>query len=125
MNKGEKLIFALADFILKQDKNEIIRQYNLLLEKKHPLQILATLQSNFRELLAMKMFCSQKMSSSAIATKLKMNEFRVGIILKKLSNVSLERLVEIKERLTDAEYKAKTPPQAEIAETVLEMVLLS
>ncbi|MBQ8887570.1 MAG: DNA polymerase III subunit delta [Candidatus Gastranaerophilales bacterium] len=117
-------IFALADCILKQDKNEIIRQYKLLTEKKHPLQIFAILQTNIRELFSIKLY-SEQMGTSAIASKLKMNEFRVGIILKKLSNVSLQRLIEIKERLTEAEFKVKSSSQSEISETVLEMVLLS
>ena len=117
-------IFALADCILKQDKNEIIRQYKLLTEKKHPLQIFAILQTNIRELFSIKLY-SEQMGASAIAAKLKMNEFRVGIILKKLSNVSLERLIEIKEKLTEAEFKVKATSQSEISETVLEMVLLS
>ena len=117
-------IFSLADSILKQDKNEIIKQYNLLLEKKHPLLIFSTLQTNFRELFLVKLY-SEQMSASAVATKLKMNEFRVGIIQKKLLNVSLERLIEIKERLTEAEFKVKATSQSVICETVLEMVLLS
>ena len=118
-------IFALADCILKQDKNEIIRQYKLLTEKKHPLQIFAILQTNIRELLSIKLCSSQKMTSSAIATKLKMNEKRVYALQQKLSNVSLERLIEIKEKLTEAEFKIKATNQSEISETVLEMVLLS
>ena len=117
-------IFALADSVISQNKNEILRQYKLLTEKKHPLQIFSTLQTNFRELFSVKLY-SQQMSASAVAAKLKMNEFRVGIILKKLSNVSLDRLVEIKERLTEAELKVKSSFQSEICETVLEMVLLS
>lgn len=115
-------IFALADLIVLEDKNEILKQFHNLIDKKHYLEILSVLQSNIQKFVFIKNY-STKASAKEISLQLKLHEFVVVKTLEKLKNISLSRLVQIKENLTQAEYKIKsgkiTSPQV-----ALELALL-
>ncbi len=116
-------VFILADLILQGNKNEILKQYTLLTEKRHPLEIFSVLQSSFQRFIFIKNY-ERKMSSKDIASKLKMHEFVLQKTQEKLRKTSLEQLVKIRENLIEAEFKLKTGKVAS-SEIVLELALLS
>ncbi|MBQ4078592.1 DNA polymerase III subunit delta [bacterium] len=116
-------VFILADLILQGNKNEILKQYTLLTEKRHPLEIFSVLQNSFQRFIFIKNY-ERKMSSKDIASKLKMHEFVLQKTQEKLRKISLEQLVKIRENLIEAEFKLKTGKVAS-SEIVLELALLS
>ncbi len=116
-------VFILADLILQGNKNEILKQYTLLTEKRHPLEIFSVLQSSFQRFVFIKNY-EKKMSAKDIASKLKMHEFVLQKTQEKLRKTSLAQLIQIRENLIEAEYKLKTG-QVTSSEIVLELALLS
>lgn len=117
-------VFSLADLIVAGKKDEALKQYNILAEKRYPQEIIAALQRNFRQYLYIKTF-EKKMSAKDIAYKLKLShEYIVIKTMEKLSGISIERLIEIRENLLRAEYKIKTG-RCISPETELELALLS
>ena len=116
-------VFVLADLIIQGNKNEIIKQYHLLTEKRHPLEIFSVLQSNFQRFVFIKNY-EKKMSDKDISLKLKLHEFIVMKTREKLRKIPLDKLLKIRENLINAEYKLKTGQSAS-SETVLELALLS
>ncbi|MBQ3642875.1 DNA polymerase III subunit delta [bacterium] len=116
-------IFSLADLIISGNKNEILRQYNLLTEKRHPLEIFAALQSNLKNYTYIKNY-ENKLSDSEIASRLKMKDSRVYVLKNKIKSVPLNKLLKIRENLIEAEYKMKTGQSAS-SDIVLELALLS
>ncbi len=116
-------VFVLADLIIQGNKNEVLKQYNLLTEKRHPLEIFSVLQSNFQRFIFIKNY-EKKMSAKDISLKLKLHEFIVMKTQEKLRKTSLDKLIQIRENLINAEYKMKTGTSAS-PETVLELALLS
>lgn len=116
-------VFVLADLIVRGDKNEILKQYNLLIEKKHPLEIFAVLQRNIQQFIFIKNY-EKKMKIADIGVKIKLPEYVVKKIQEKLRKTSLDKLIKIRENLINVEYKIKTG-QVVSAETALEVVLLS
>jgi DNA polymerase-3 subunit delta len=117
-------IFSLADLIVQGNKNEVLKQFNLLTEKRHPLEIFGALQSSFQRFIFIKTY-EKKMSAKEMALQLRpLHEFVIMKIQEKLRKTSLERLVEIRKNLITAEYKLKTG-QTVSGETTLELALLS
>ena len=116
-------VFVLADLIIDGNKNEILKQYNLLTEKRHPLEIFSVLQSNFQRFIFIKNY-EKRMSAKDISLKLKLHEFIVMKTQEKLRKTSLEKLLNIRENLINAEYKLKTG-QSSGNDWVLELALLS
>ena len=116
-------VFILADLIIQGNKNEVLKQYNLLTEKRHPLEIFSVLQSNFQRFIFIKSN-EKKMSTKDISLKLKLHEFIVMKTQEKLRKISLDRLLSIRENLINAEFKIKTG-QTLSSETALELALLS
>ena len=116
-------IFSLSDSIIAGNKDDVIKQYSLLSEKKHYLEIFAFLQTSFQKMLIIKSN-EKKMTPEEIGTKIKMHPFLVKKTQEKLRKTSLERLIQIRENLINIEYKIKTG-QTAAPEAAIEMVLLS
>ncbi len=116
-------VFVLADLIIQGNKNEVLKQYNLLTEKRHPLEVFSVLQTNFQRFIYIKNY-EKKMSAKDIAMKLKLHEFIIMKTQEKLRKTSLDKLIKIRENLINAEYKMKSG-QSILSETALELALLS
>ncbi len=116
-------VFILADLIIQGNKNEVLKQYNLLTEKRHPLEIFSVLQGNFQRFIFIKSN-EKKMSAKDISLKLKLHEFIVMKTQEKLRKIPLDRLLAIRENLINAEFKIKTGRTLS-SETALELALLS
>lgn len=115
-------IFALTDFYLQGDKTKAILELNKLFDKKHPLQILATLQSMVNKWLVIKLE-SRSNPPSEISKIVKQHEYVVKLTIEKLKNISVDKLVGLKQNLTDAEFKLKSGNLS--ANVALETALLS
>ena len=116
-------IFMLADLIVQGNKNEILRQYNQLLEKRLPVEILGALQNNLAFYIYIK-YHEKSMSPQEIGAKQNKHEFVIKKTIDKLKPISLKKLIEIKEEVTKAEYKIKSG-QTTDGETILELAMLS
>ena len=100
-------IFLFLDKIISGDKDQAMIEYKSLCFKKHPLEIIALLNSTFSNLIFIKSN-ENKMSQKLIAQSLKMHEYRVKLTSEKIKKNSLESLVKFKKRIIDTEYKIKT-----------------
>lgn len=100
-------IFSLIDLILNKDYEKVMAQIDSMLLKSHYLEILAFLQSGFSKILYTKIY-SKSMSSFDIARKTGQNEYAVKMSLNKIRNISLEKLIKLKQNLTKSEFEIKT-----------------
>jgi DNA polymerase-3 subunit delta len=103
---GEDL-FGFANLLISGDVAGCLKEYNKLLSKKHPLEILAALHTMLRNSIQIKAY-AKEYSSDEIAKMINMHPYRVKLEIQKLKNVSLKNLVKLKKNLTDAEYRIKT-----------------
>lgn len=114
-------IFNLADTLISGNKDEILKQYNTLTEKEHPLKILSVLHGNFSKYIFIKNY--MRVSDSDIAKKLGMNEYVVKLTKQKIANIPLDKLLKLQKDLTEAELKYKTG-QALLPDLLMEVTLL-
>lgn len=119
---GHENVFLLADYWLQDNKIKAITELNKLFERNHPLKITATLQTTIRRWLKIKIE-SQTKNSFEISKIVNLHKFVVEKELQKLRNISVERLIGLKNKLTQAEYKIKAGELE--PETSLELVILS
>ena len=99
-------IFAFTDYLMLGQKDKALREYRKLLNKRHFLAILATLQTTLRKNIILKARSAQH-SNFELAKMAGMNEYVVKLTLDKLKNINLRDLVKLKENITEAEYKIK------------------
>ncbi len=116
-------LFAFIDSAVLGEKSKALEQYNKLISTRYPLSILATLHSSLKEKIFIKAN-GGKYSQDEIARLTGMHPYRVKLELQKLKQVPLKNLVQLKENLTEAEYKIKTgqsnlAPEREIEYAIL------
>lgn len=99
-------IFAFSEFVLKGEKDKALLEYNKLLATTYPLAILSMLQKEVRTWIILKAK-SSSVSAFELSKLTGMHEYRIQLTLKKLKNVNLKDLVNLKEKLTNAEYRIK------------------
>lgn len=116
-------IFVLADLLALQNKDEILKQFTLLNTKRHYLEVLAVLQSSLQKFIFIKNY-ETKASAQDIGNQLKLHEFVIKKTMEKLSQISLNKLIKIKSKLTDAEYKIKTGESVN-PQVTIELALLT
>ena len=116
-------IFAFTDSLVEGDIAKALAEYQKLLAKKHPLEILSTLHTGLRNSIKIKGY-SNKYSSDEIARMINMHPYRVKLEMQKLKNVSLKNLVRLKENLIEAEYKIKTGQSSMDTEREVEYAIL-
>lgn len=115
-------VFELADLIVGVDKDAVLKQLSAVLEKRHPLEIIALLHTNLHKLLYLKTYEKEK-TQKALAEALKMPEYPVKLLLEKIKNVNFLKLANLKHNLTEAELKIKTG-KTQNPDYLLESVLL-
>lgn len=108
-------LFNLTDFIITNKKGEALLEMRKLLVTKHPLELLAPLQTMLRQWILLKIN-SKNMSVFELSKLTKMHEFVVKKTLEKLRNTPAKVLVDLREHLTEAEYKIKTGQSVDIVE---------
>lgn len=115
-------LFAFSDLLMQNEKDRALMEFHKLLDKKHPLEILATLQTMLRRWIILKAK-SGKLSNYELSRLTGQHEFVVQKTLQKLKNTSLKKLVALKQNLTDAEYRIKSGQALDIEEEVENAIL--
>ena len=110
-------LFNFTDYIMKNEKGKALKELRMLLDKKHPLEILAATQTMLRKWILIKLK-SSTMPPSEISKLVGQHEFVVKQTIQKLKNTQLKNLVHLKEMLTDAEYKIKSGASRDIISEV-------
>ena len=100
-------LFGFTDFLLKNDKGHALLEFQKLLDKEHPLKILATLQTMIRKWIIMKSK-SREMPLFEISKLVGQHEFVVKTTLEKMKDTPLKDLVNLKQNLLEAEYRIKS-----------------
>ena len=119
---GEDM-FSFVNCLIAGDTQKTLEEYQKILVKKHPLEILAALHTILRQNIQIKAY-SGKYSQYEIAQMIKINPKRIPYILREIKNVPLKNLVRLKKNLTDAEYKIKTGKATMEAEREVEYAIL-
>ena len=124
-DKYKKIYLELDEFEknVVGAKSKALEQYNKLISTRYPLSILATLHSSLREKIFIKANGS-RYSQDELAKLINMHPYRVKLELQKLKQVPLKNLVNLKENLTQSEYKIKSgqsnlAPEREIEYAIL------
>ena len=110
-------LFAFSDFLMENQKDKALLEYRRLLDKKYPLEILATLQTMLRRWIILKAK-AQECTSFELAKLTGMHEYVVKLNLQKLKKTNLKDLVKLKQNLTEAEYKIKSGQAFDVEEEV-------
>ena len=108
-------LFNLTDYLIANKKGEALLEMRKLLVNKHPLMLLAPLQTMIKQWIVLKIN-SKKMSAFELSKMTKMHEFVVKKTLEKLKDTPVKTLVSLRENLTEAEYKIKTGQSIDVAE---------
>ncbi|MBQ8458496.1 DNA polymerase III subunit delta [bacterium] len=116
-------LFVFADYLIKGNISKALEEYQKLLTKKHPLEILSVLHTLLHNSIQIKAY-SSKYSPDEISKMINMHPYRVKLEIQKLKNVSLKSLVKLKENLTNAEYKIKTGQSSLETDKEVEYALL-
>ena len=100
-------VFKIIDFYTSGKKDLALDEIRKLGEKQHHLATLATLNTNIRNALNIKLL-AEKYSSLEISRQLGKHEYWIKLQLEKLRNVPTNNLLELKLKLTEAEYNIKS-----------------
>ncbi|MBR1977853.1 DNA polymerase III subunit delta [bacterium] len=100
-------VFTLVDLMAQGNCEVFMDKLTNLLEKSHYLEIFALLQTMIHKFIQLKHY-SRTMSAYEIGTKLGQNPYRVELDIAKISAIPLEKLIQIKQNLTIAEFKLKS-----------------
>lgn len=99
-------LFALSDALMQMQYDTALLEYKKLLDKDHPIKILATLQTMVRKWVTLK--ANSKKSSFELTKMTGTNEYVIKLNLQKMKNTTLKQLVTLKSNLTNCEYKIKS-----------------
>lgn len=116
-------IFNLTDNLMIGDKGKALLELKKLLITKHPLQIISVLQTMLKQWVFMKLNAG-KMTNKEIGDKLgRMHEYRVKLALEKMRKVKVKTLIDLKNNITEAEYRIKTgqvfSPEEELENAII------
>lgn len=115
-------LFSLADFIIKGEKIHALIEFNKLLDKKHPLEIMSALQTMLRKWITIKTK-SRELPLSEISKLTGQHEFVVKTTLEKMKNTPIADLVKLKQNLITAEYKIKSGEAINVEDEVENAIL--
>ena len=118
-----KDVFKLVDYFILSKKDEAMKEFKLLTQTQHPLQILALLQSTISRFINLKLL-SRDMSAVEISKITKMHEYKVKLELEKIRGYKYDDLLQLKKNLTECEFKIKSG-QVYNEEVALEQIILS
>ncbi len=110
-------LFNLTELIMRNEKDRALLEFQRLLDKKHPLELLSAIQTMLRKWIILK----TKAASSTLAELSKLtgqHEFVVKQSLEKLKHTSLRDLVRLKENLFEVEYKIKSAESVDMISEV-------
>lgn len=99
-------LFNITDLIMKNRKDAALLEFKKLTDKKHPLEILAALQTILRKWVIIKTKTGQ-LSAFEIGKLTGFPEFVVKKTIQNLKNMSASDLIRLKQNLYEAECKIK------------------
>lgn len=114
-------LFNFTELLMSKKYDKAILEYQKLLDKKHPLEILSATQTILRKRILLKINANKSIDEIVAITG--MSAKQVSAILKNSSNQSLKNLVHLKENLTNAEYRIKSGqtinPESEVQDAFI------
>ena len=100
-------LFNITELIMKNKKDEALLEFKKLTDKKHPLEILSAIQTMLRKWILIK--TKAQTSSFAELSKITgQHEFVVKQTFQKLKNTKASDLVNLKQNLSEVEYRIKS-----------------
>ena len=112
----------MIDKLFEKNKDDILIELKSLLFKRHPLEILAVLQSTISNFLFIKNY-QNKLSNFEISKQIGIHEYRVKLAIDKMKNISFSELTNLKLALIKTEESIKEGKLNE--KLALEIVLLN
>lgn len=110
-------LFNITELIMKNQKDKALLEFKKLTDKKHPLEILAAIQTMLRKWIILKTK-SASCSPMELSKLTGQHEFVVKQSLAKLKNTSASDLVNLKRNLYEAECKIKSAESLDIISEV-------
>jgi len=111
-------LFAFSDYLLQGEKDRALLEYKKLLDKKFPMEILATLQTLTRRWIILKAK-SKQLSGFELSKLTGMHEYVIQLTLKKMKNTSLKDLVKLKKKLTETEFRIKSGQSSDMEDEIM------
>jgi DNA polymerase-3 subunit delta len=109
-------LFNITELIMKNQKDKALLEFKKLTDKKHPLEILAAVQTMLRKWIIIKTKTS--LSPSELSKLTGQHEFVIKQTLAKLKNTSATDLVKLKQNLYEVECKIKSAEALDIISEV-------
>ena len=109
-------LFNITEMIMKNEKDKALLEFKKLTDKKHPLEILAAIQTMLRKWIILK--TKSGCSTLELSKLTGMHEFVVKQNLAKLKNTKASELVKLKQNLFDVECKIKSAEALDIISEV-------
>ncbi|MGB3261163.1 DNA polymerase III subunit delta [Paenisporosarcina sp.] len=120
----EQDAFQLLNAYLRGDTTTALSVYHdLLRQKEEPIMLTALLASQIRLMSNVRYLQKKGYHAQAIAKQLKVNPYRVKLIVESRQQVGEERLLEVLHRLASADYQLKTSSGRR--ERILELFLMN
>ncbi|WP_075618138.1 DNA polymerase III subunit delta [Paenisporosarcina indica] len=120
----EQDAFQLLNAYLRGDTTTALTVYHdLLRQKEEPIMLTALLASQIRLMSNVRYLQKKGYHAQAIAKQLKVNPYRVKLIVESRQQIKEERLLETLHRLAGADYKLKTSSGRR--ERILELFLMN
>lgn len=105
-------LFNFTELIMKGEQDKALLEFQKLLDKKHPLEILSAVQTMLRKWIILK--TKANLSASELSKMTGQHEFVVKQTLQKLKNTNIGTLVKLKQNLFEAECKIKSAEAIDI-----------
>ena len=99
-------LFNITELLMTNHKDKALLEFKKLTDKKHPLEILAAIQTMLRKWIILKTKSSM-VSQTELSKLTGMHEFVVKQTLTKLKNTTASDLVKLKQNLFNVEYQIK------------------
>ena len=109
-------LFNFTELIMNNRKDKALMEFKKLLDKKHPLELLAAIQTMLRKWIVLK--TKSSLSALELSKITGLPEFVVKQNLLKLKNTKAADLVNLKSNLFDVEYKIKSAEAIDIISEV-------
>lgn len=101
-------VFVLADKWVQGEKHDALIELKKILDKDHPIRVIATLQSVISEYLHIKLALKFGHKSTQLSEEIGMHPYRLSKTIEKLRRITPERLNHLRTQLTNYENKIKT-----------------
>lgn len=109
-------LFNITDSIMKNQKDKALLEFKKLTDKKHPLEILAAIQTMLRKWIILK--TNHSSSSTELSRLTGMHEYVVKQTMAKLKNAKVADLVRLRQNLYESECKIKSADSLDIVSEV-------